>query len=160
MTFKFNNTAVPFLPGRVRLNYMRTTHFSRNPKIATFMKEYEFIREFGEGVDRMYRELEEGGWPKPIFRQDDFMLRASLVANQSGSETSPDVPNDPNPIQMDLNGQILSIIESNPSVSRRELADRLGISERRTRDILKEMQDTGRLKPKDSTRGIWIIVKE
>ena len=119
MTFKFNNTAVPVLPGRVRLNNMRTTHFSRNPKIAAFMKEYEFICEFGEGVDRMYRELEEGGWPKPIFRQDDFMLRASLVANQSGSETSPDVPNDPNPIQMDLNGQILSIIESNPSVSRR-----------------------------------------
>ncbi|MBR0300414.1 MAG: hypothetical protein IJQ93_08880 [Bacteroidales bacterium] len=42
------------------------------------------------------RELEEGGWMKPIFKQDDFMLRASLVANQSGSETSPDVPNDPN----------------------------------------------------------------
>ncbi len=66
------------LPGRVRLNNMRTTHFSRNPKIAAFMKEYEFIREFGEGVDRMYRELEEGGWPKPVFKQDDFMLRASL----------------------------------------------------------------------------------
>lgn len=145
------------LPGRVRLNNMRTTHFSRNPKIAAFMKEYEFIREFGEGVDRMYRELEEGGWPNPVFKQDDFMLRASLVANQSGSETS---PSDPNSIQMNLTGQILSIIESNPSVSRRELADRLGISERRTRDILKEMQDTGRLKPKDSTRGIWIILKE
>ena len=121
------------------------------------MKEYEFIREFGEGVDRMYRELEEGGWPNPVFKQDDFMLRASLVANQSGSETS---PGDPNSIQMNLTGQILSIIESNPSISRRELAERLGISERRTRDILKEMQDTGRLKPKDSTRGIWIIVKE
>ncbi len=66
------------LPGRVRLNNMRTTHFSRNPKIAAFMKEYEFIREFGEGVDRMYRELEEGGWPMPVFKQDDFMLRASL----------------------------------------------------------------------------------
>ena len=147
------------LPGRVRLNNMRTTHFSRNPKIAAFMKEYEFIREFGEGVDRMYRELEEGGWPNPVFKQDDFMLRASLVANQSGSDISPDVPNDPNPIQMHLTGQILSIIESNPSVSRRELAERLGISERRTRDILKEMQDTGRLKRVGSTRGIWIIVK-
>ena len=124
------------------------------------MKEYEFIREFGEGVDRMYRELAEGGWPNPVFKQDDFMLRASLVANQFGSETSPDVPNDPNLIQMDLTGQILSIIESNPLVSRRELAERIGISERRTRDILKEMQDAGRLKPKDSTRGIWIIVKE
>ena len=87
MTFKFNNTAVPVLPGRVRLNNMRTTHFSRNPKIAAFMKEYEFIREFGEGVDRMYRELEEGGWPKPIFKQDDFMLRASL-SSQFASKAS------------------------------------------------------------------------
>ncbi|MBR0300413.1 MAG: winged helix-turn-helix domain-containing protein [Bacteroidales bacterium] len=56
-------------------------------------------------------------------------------------------------IQMHLTGQILSIIESNPSISRRELAERLGISERRTRDILKEMQDTGRLKRVGSTRG-------
>ena len=87
MTFKFYNTAVPVLPGRVRLNNMRTTHFSRNPKIAAFMKEYEFIREFGEGVDRMYRELEEGGWPKPIFKQDDFMLRASL-SSQFASKAS------------------------------------------------------------------------
>ena len=160
MTFKFNNTAVPVLPGRVRLNNMLTTHFSRNPKIAAFMKEYEFIREFGEGVDRMYRELEEGGWPKPIFRQDDFMLRASLVANQSGSETSPDVPNDPNPIQMDLNGQILSIIESNPSVSRRELAERLGISERRTRDILKEMQEGQKSDEERYSRICWRVWRD
>lgn len=76
------------LPGQVRLNNMRTTHFSRNPKIAGFMKDYEFIREFGEGVDRMYRELEEGGWEKPVFKQDDFMLRASLSSRFS-SETSP-----------------------------------------------------------------------
>lgn len=33
------------LPGRVRLNNMRTTHFSRSPKIAAFMKEYEFARQ-------------------------------------------------------------------------------------------------------------------
>lgn len=78
------------LPGRVRINNMRTTHFSRNPKIAAFMKEYEFIREFGEGVDRMYRELEEGGWPMPVFKQDDFMLRASL-SSRFALETSPEI---------------------------------------------------------------------
>ena len=78
------------LPGRVRLNNMRTTHFSRNPKIAAFMKEYEFIREFGEGVDRMYRELEEGGWPKPVFKQDDFMLRASL-SSRFAPDTAPKI---------------------------------------------------------------------
>lgn len=98
------------LPGRVRLHNMRTTHFSRNPKIASFMKEYEFIREFGEGIDRMYRELEEGGWPNPIFKQDDFMFRACLIANPLVSSD----PNDPNAIQIDLNSQLLFLIKSNP----------------------------------------------
>ena len=47
------------LPGTVRLNNMREIHFSRNPKMAQLLHEYEYVREFGEGVDRMYREMEE-----------------------------------------------------------------------------------------------------
>jgi ATP-dependent DNA helicase RecG len=120
---------------------------------------YEFIREFGEGVDRMYRELEEGGWPKPMFKQDDFMLRASLNAI-SASPDDPDDSNDPNLVQMDVTGQILSLIRSNPSVSRKELSERLGISERRVRDALRGMQDAGKLKREGSTRGFWIIVNK
>jgi len=143
------------LPGRVRLHNMRTTHFSRNPKIASFMKEYEFIREFGEGVDRMYRELEEGGWPSPVFRQDDFMFRANLIANPFMSND----PNDPNAIQIDLNSQILFLIKSNPSISRKELSDRLNISDRKTREVLKGLQESGILKRQGTTRGIWIILK-
>lgn len=140
------------LPGRVRLHNMRTTHFSRNPKIASFMKEYEFIREFGEGVDRMYREMEEGGWPSPIFRQDDFIFRANLIAN-------PLMSNDPNVIQIDLNSQILFLIKSNPSISRKELSDRLNISDRKTREALKGLQESGILKRQGTTRGIWIILE-
>ena len=47
------------LPGTVSLNNMREIHFSRNPKMAQLLHEYEYVREFGEGVDRMYREMEE-----------------------------------------------------------------------------------------------------
>ena len=35
------------LPGIVRLNNMRHVHFSRNPKIAQFLHEYEYVQEFG-----------------------------------------------------------------------------------------------------------------
>ena len=31
--------------------------FSRNPKIAEFLKAYNFVKEYGEGVDRIYKEL-------------------------------------------------------------------------------------------------------
>jgi len=50
-------------PGLVRPNNIREIHFSRNPKIAAFMRANKLVKEFGEGVDRMYRELEEGGFP-------------------------------------------------------------------------------------------------
>ena len=83
------------------------------------------------------------------------MLRASLKAISA----SPDDPNDPNLVQIALAGQILSLIRSNPSVSRRELSERLGISERRVREALQEMQGAGKLKREGSTRGIWIIAK-
>ena len=114
------------LPGRVRLNNMRTTHFSRNPKIAAFMKEYEFIREFGEGVDRMYRELEEGGWPKPVFKQDDFMLRASLnaiaIASKKPVEVTENAPKIALKNALKTEAEILSLILDRPSISLDDMA--------------------------------------
>ena len=71
------------LPGLVKPTNIRTTHFSRNPKIAEFCKAYKYVKEFGEGVDRMYRELEKEGLPVPEFRQQDFMFYAT-VKNKSG----------------------------------------------------------------------------
>ncbi len=43
--------------GMVKKENIRYTHFSRNPKIAAFLKDYGFVKEYGEGVDRMCREL-------------------------------------------------------------------------------------------------------
>ena len=62
----------------VRIGNLRTTHFSRNPKIAQMLHEYEYVREFGEGIDRIYREMAEVGQPAPEFKQYDFMLRATI----------------------------------------------------------------------------------
>lgn len=37
------------LPGIVRLNNLRTVHFSRSPNIARFLREYDYVQEFGMG---------------------------------------------------------------------------------------------------------------
>lgn len=58
------------LPSIVRLDNMRSVHFSRNPQIAQFLKTHKFVREFGEGIDRMYRESFEAGNPEPQYEQD------------------------------------------------------------------------------------------
>ena len=78
------------LPGLVRPNNMREMHFSRNPKIIEFLHVYEYVKKFGEGVDRMYREMEDAGLPDPEYHVSSFMLCATLknqkwvAAHQAG----------------------------------------------------------------------------
>ena len=66
------------LPGMVRPSNIRSTHFSRNPKIAAFLKTYHYVKEYGEGVDRMYRELKMNGAAPLSFHTDDFILKVSV----------------------------------------------------------------------------------
>ena len=66
------------LPGMVKPTNIRNTHFSRNPKIAAFLKAYHYVKEYGEGVDRIYRELEANGTSALLFRTDDFILKITV----------------------------------------------------------------------------------
>ena len=66
------------LPGMVKPTNIRNTHFSRNPKIAAFLKAYHYVKEYGEGVDRIYRELEANGTSALSFRTDDFILKITV----------------------------------------------------------------------------------
>ncbi len=71
------------LPGMVKPSNIRHTHFSRNPEIAQFLKAYDFVKEFGEGVDRVCRELEANGTPHLSFHLDDFILKITIPKGSS-----------------------------------------------------------------------------
>lgn len=66
------------LPGLVRTSNIREIHFSRNPKIVQFLHEYEYVKEYGEGADRMYREMEIAKLPEPEYRTVEFMVYATI----------------------------------------------------------------------------------
>ena len=66
------------LPGMVKPANIRYTHFSRNPKIAAFLKAYHYVKEFGEGLDRICREQEANGAKVPFFRTDEFILKITV----------------------------------------------------------------------------------
>jgi len=74
------------LPGMVRINNIREFHFSRNPKIVELLNEYDLVKEFGEGVDRIYRDMEAAGLPEPSYNQSEFMLYAELKNKNWGAE--------------------------------------------------------------------------
>lgn len=66
------------LPGLVSADNIRFTHFSRNPKIAEFLKNYKFVKEFGEGVNRMCNELEQVGLKDPVYYTNAFILQTVI----------------------------------------------------------------------------------
>lgn len=76
------------LPGMVKLSNIREFHFSRNPKIVELLNEYDLVKEFGEGVDRIYKDMASAGLPEPVYRQSDFMLYATLKNKNWGEEKS------------------------------------------------------------------------
>lgn len=64
----------------VKKENIRYTHFSRNPKIAAFLKDYGFVKEYDEGVDRMCKELEAIGLPDPVFNNNTFILKTTIMS--------------------------------------------------------------------------------
>ena len=146
------------LPGLVRPNNMREMHFSRNPKIIEFLHVYEYVKEFGEGVDRMYREMEDAGLPDPEYHVSSFMLCATLknqkwvTAHQQAGQVRGQVAGQvteqviPPPIQNDKVAVILDFC-SIPR-SRKEIQTHLGLTGRNNFNdkYLKPLLVSGKLK--------------
>lgn len=73
------------LPGLVKKDNMRHTHFSRNPKIAEYLKYFGYVKEYGEGVDRIYKELDSAGFREVEYYMDTFILKAIVFNNKVDS---------------------------------------------------------------------------
>ena len=139
------------LPGTVRLNNMREIHFSRNPKMAQLLHEYEYVREFGEGVDRMYREMEEAGLPEPEYKTVAFMVHATIknkkylvgvsageqnVAQDVAQGVAQDVVQEHKKTLAEI---IIVEIRKNEKVTREQIAEKAGVSKKTVEREIKKM---------------------
>ena len=166
------------LPGIVRTDNIRHTHFSRNPKIAEYLKAYNYVKEFGEGVDRICRELTALGVPEPQYNLVAFIMKATVCAKvlNGGQENSLDnypettQKNYPETTQklsknlhLDLSSTQKDIIEfliQNPNAGRVEIASQLGnITEDGVKYNLKVLQEKGVLKRIGPAKGgYWEVL--
>lgn len=74
------------LPWMVRVSNIREFHFSKNPKLVELLIAYDFVKEFDEGVDRVFDDMAAAGLPAPVYRQEEFMLYATLMNKNFGTE--------------------------------------------------------------------------
>lgn len=163
------------LPGLVRVNNIREFHFSRNPKIVELLNEYDLVKEFGEGVDRVYRDMAAAGLPEPEYRQSEFMLYATLKNNNWGKENSAwsddihrllekgDEKGDEKKIKKEdeIRERVevaLKIVATDPKITVNELASAMNVTRKQAENALKRLKKDGRIHREGSARkGKWII---
>ena len=158
------------LPGIVRTDNIRHTHFSRNPKIAEYLKAYDYVKEFCEGVDRMCRELSAVGTKDPEYHLVSFLMKATVWANvlEDGQITNSvgangsimDQKRPESDQKSDQMHQILDLIKRNPKISRAELAEKTGLHDSSVKRRLKALVDEGfiqRIGPDKG--GYWQLLK-
>ena len=151
----------------------------RNPFIAEAMKVLGYVNRFSRGVYRVQKELQENGNGKAIF---DFSFRTAfkVVENISkkyfeegfgtnSQKTSRKHPENiqktsrkhPENIQKNrtIQQQIIDAIQSNPTITRKELIYQLNSSEGSVKYHLSQLIKKGIIKREGSDRtGKWIII--
>lgn len=80
------------LPGLVRLENIRSTRFARNPRIARALNDLGYGRELGEGVKRMFEEMERAGLPDPIYSQGAASVTVTLLADPLAARVLRELP--------------------------------------------------------------------
>ena len=165
------------LPGTVKPSNIRHTHFSRNPKIAQFLKAYDYVKEFGEGVDRVCRELEANGTPHLSFHLDDFILKITVpkvterVIEKDVNVTEKVINTHQDVIEkviekaVALNEKltenrisIIKLIIENPYISKSELSKHVGISDNSISRNIEAMRDKYLRRVGPNKGGFWEII--
>lgn len=174
------------LPGLVRVQNIRNTRFSRNPRIARVLAELGYVRELNEGVRRMYEEMERYGLRDPqytatqggvlvsLFMQPD-KRRAFILASNVLSEKERQVIEDIGRIIYSSMGLLVVSRRLNPEkvgaflqafaqqkqLLTHQAAALLGVSTKTARNYLKRLEAVGMVKQvqksKHDPHGYWVI---
>jgi len=174
------------LPGMVKPDNIRYTHFSRNPKIAAFLKAYHYVKEFGEGLDRICREQEANGAKTPSFRTDEFILKITVpkvtekvaekvtVNDEKVAENQRRVAESHDRVTEKLiekaaqqgdrltenRTSILRLMMDDPYISKAELSKYVGISENSISRNIEVMRGKYLRRVGPDKGGFWEIIEE
>lgn len=146
---------------------IRHTHFSRNPKIAAFLKAYHFVKEFGEGFDRICREQEANGANVPSFRTDEFILKITVpkVAEKVTVNVTEKVYATENVIYVSqktsqkTSQKIIDLIKEDPYISTSKMAEIIGVDRRSIARNIKKLQEQGVVRRVGPDKGgFWEVI--
>ncbi len=110
---------------------------------------YEYVKEFGEGVDRMFNEMENAGLPDPEYTDNAFMLNVTIRNGLTNGEINGELNRENGEINGELNPALLylnkselaiyHLIKKAPQNSRQEIATQLNLSTRTVDRVIRTL---------------------
>ena len=140
------------LPNIVTLSNLKSTRYSRNPKIARVLSEFGWVKELNEGVKRIYNEMSNFFLDEPIFSEpnnnsvnltlkNNIVMRRIRNSEQLQSKFSDGIWDS---LTSDEQAA-LSIAFSKNRVTTNVLSNELGRGPKYCRTILKKLADEKKL---------------
>ena len=156
--------------------------------LVEFMREYKLVKESGEGVDRMFREMSEAGNPAPEYKQVEFMVKVRLNSalrdengteqkdgqdenrekirakgtQESGSDQKKDQKSTKWPEKWpEKVCQIIDALEKDQTITIAKLEALLGLGHTTLKKILREMQNENLIRRVGPDKGgHWEVIEQ
>jgi ATP-dependent DNA helicase RecG len=148
-------------PGRfpclVKLTDPReVVRFARNPRIACVCADLQYGQELGEGIRRMFEEMQARGLAEPLYSQTPGTVRLTLSAIMVDPKLARQLP--PRFLA------IIDLIRKGPALSTGDIAEALGLSRPTTIRRLNALKSAGLIdwvgKSANDPRAYWRLHSE
>lgn len=125
-----------------------------NPDIANAFFRAAYLESWGRGIDLIRNACKESGAPDPLFRWDNGLwVEFPFPAEPKGVKAE-------GTTQETTQEQILRLLRLQPSITRKELAEKISLSSDGIKYHLAKLKSTGVIRHTGSTKaGRWEVLK-
>lgn len=157
--FEFTNPGILKLP--VEDIYRGGNSKSRNPRMQTMLRMVGFGDNAGSGFPAILATWKNVGWIEPVLEEDTGLNQVTLTLKMISKSQEVQGNSNPESIETaeksadktvglevnlsDRHKQILSLMDTNVEYSAEEIAEFIGLKGSRTRQLLKELADKGKI---------------
>ena len=134
---------------------------SRNPLIFRMFTRLHLVESVGTGIPRIARILSEEGFPPAEYKTEGFFTTILRKKKTSSTEQS-DQGSGKSSVESSVKTsvKIKEMMQSNPKVSLREIAEAIGISTRAIEKAVNKLTEEGEIDRKGPKKGgEWIVLK-
>ena len=145
--------------------YEKHSSIPYNPKVADVLFKAGMIESWGRGFDKIKEECENNNTPLPEYELSERGIMVLCKPGEKylkllkkyglGTKMEKEPQNEP---QNEPQTKLLEIISSNPSISKKEIAEMLKVSPSTVKRLITALREQGKLDYEGSSKkGSWII---